>query len=65
MAETTPVRPAVFQFFSDRAGDSPVHELAARLAEFLEAEELAGRSDALVALMDWWRASIDRGALRE
>jgi site-specific recombinase len=55
----------VFQFFSGRAGDSLVHELAVRLGDFLEAEDLAGRCDALVALMDWWRESINRKALKE
>lgn len=65
MAEAAPVRPAVFQFFSDRASDSPVHGLAAALGNFLEAEELAGRNAALVVLMDWWRESIDRSALKQ
>lgn len=63
MAEAPAVRPAVFQFFSDRASDALVHDLAGLLGDFLEAEELAQRSDALVALLNWWREGTDQRAL--
>ncbi|HSD59883.1 MAG TPA: hypothetical protein VLC55_03410 [Burkholderiales bacterium] len=65
MAEASGVRAAVFQFFSGRTSEGPIHELAGRLGDFLEAGDLAGRIDALVALMDWWREGIDQSALLE
>jgi site-specific recombinase len=65
MAESSPARVLVFQFFSGRAGDSLVHQLAARIEALIQAPTLEERTDAWIALMDWWREGVDAEALQD
>ncbi|HEX9180827.1 MAG TPA: hypothetical protein VF859_10565, partial [Burkholderiales bacterium] len=63
MADVSAERAAMARFFADRATESVVQNLAAHVDELLEAGDLATRIDALIALMDWMRAGIDRKAM--